>query len=281
MQTVARSIARGVGDLSATSDSPRADAQILFSHVLGHDREWIVAHADDAIADDAAQRFAELCKIRSEGMPIAYIVGSAWFCGREFLVNESVLVPRPQTEHLVDEAVAFLRGRPDAASMVLDVGTGSGAMACSIAAEVPSVRVDGTDLSAEAIATAQRNARTLGVADRCTFHLGDLAFPVSDRAFDVIVANLPYVPSGDVASKPDSTGFEPLLALDGGPDGLTLYRRFLAGPLPLARGGLLLIEGAPPVMDGLLALARAAARDARIDVRDDYGGRARYLRIQT
>lgn len=285
MHTVARLLARGVGDLAATSESPRADAQILLAHAIHRDREWIVARADDAIPDETAGRFFELCRVRSRGTPVAYIVGSAWFYGREFAVNDSVLIPRPETEHLVDEAVAFLRARltaaPAGAFTVLDVGTGSGAMACSIAAEVPSVRVDGTDLSAAAIATAQRNAFSLGVADRCTFHLGDLMLPVNAGAFDVIVANLPYVPSRDVATKPDPTGFEPLLALDGGEDGLVLYRRFLAGPLPLARGGLLLMEAAPPVMEGLLALVRAAAGDACIDVCDDYGGRARYLRVQT
>lgn len=281
---VARVLARGVVTLSKTSDSARIDAQILLEYAIGRDREWTIAHPDAAVSAEDALRYTILCERRARGTPIAYIVGSAWFYGREFRVDDHVLIPRPETEHLVDEAVEHLRGLAAAGRErvdALDVGTGSGAIACSIAAEVPQSHVDATDASSAALEIAERNARSLHVAARCALHLGDLARPVAGRTYDAVVANLPYVPTADVPRLPDPAAFEPLEALDGGADGLDCYRRFLpSAPALLRDGAVLLLEAAPPVMGALKKVTVEHFPHGRIDVRDDYGGRARYLRVR-
>ncbi|MBV8149725.1 MAG: HemK family protein methyltransferase, partial [Candidatus Eremiobacteraeota bacterium] len=193
--------------------------------------------------------------------------------------------PRPETEHLVEEALRFLAGREarrrDAAT-VFDVGVGSGAIACTIAAENASVFVEGTDTSPAAIVMAARNARRLGVSARCRFHHGRHGLPVRERVFDAIVANLPYIPSADVPTPPAPTGFEPREALDGGRDGLAVYREFLPSAPPLlAAGGLLLMEAAPPVIDALAALAGKTFPQSLLEIGNDYAGLARYVRLVT
>lgn len=281
---VARVLARGVVALAKASDSARMDAQLLLEHAIGRDREWTIAHPDAAVSAEDALRYMVLCERRARGAPIAYIVGCAWFYGREFCVDEHVLIPRPETEHLVDEAVEHLRALAAAGRTridALDVGTGSGAIACSIAAEVPQAHVDATDTSSAALEIAERNARSLHVAARCTMHLGDLAQPVAGHTYDVVVANLPYVPTADVPQLPEPAAFEPRQALDGGADGLDCYRRFLpSAPALLRAGGTLLLEAAPPVIGTLAELVARSFDGSRIDVRDDYGGRARYLRVR-
>ena len=284
-QSLATSLARGVIALAKTSDSARADAQILLAHALNRDREWLVANAEGFLNRPQLEKYQKLIERRAAGTPIAYILGSAWFYGREFTVNDNVLIPRPETEHLVDEAVAFLRQRanpdlPKALLTVLDVGVGSGAIGCSIAAEVPNAAIQGTDASAGAIKVAEHNARRLNVHARCKFYLGDLIAPVTERRFDVLVANLPYIPTADVPVAPNPVAFEPRGALDGGPDGLNFYRRLLVGVPPIMRpGGLLLLEAAPPTMAGLEALARAAFPEGRVEVRSDYAGSPRYVKV--
>ena len=169
--TIADALARGTGLLEQSSESPRADALLLLERVLERPRAWIVAHGQDRSAAGDAAQFFDLCERRAAGRPLAYVLGSAGFYGREFVVDESVLVPRPETEHLVDDAIAFIKAMPrDRAPAVLDLGTGSGAIACTIAAETPA-RVDAVDISAAALEVARENARRLNVADRCRFHL--------------------------------------------------------------------------------------------------------------
>ncbi len=285
-QTIAAILARGILSLAKTSTSPRADAQLLLAHALGRDREWLLANSESFLMKPQIEKFRTLCERRSTGTPIAYILGLAWFYGREFSVNDSVLIPRPETEHLVDEAVAFLRARvnldlPKALLTVLDVGVGSGAIGCSIAAEVPNAVIEGTDASAAALKVAEHNARRLNVQARCKFYLGDLAGPVGERRYDVLVANLPYIPTADVPAAPNPVGFEPRQALDGGPDGLSFYRRLLVDAPRLMRpGGLLLLEAAEPTMNGLEALATDAFPGGTIEVRSDYGGLPRYVKVK-
>ncbi|MGZ3541240.1 MAG: peptide chain release factor N(5)-glutamine methyltransferase [Vulcanimicrobiaceae bacterium] len=262
--------------LAKTSDSPRADAFILLSHVLGRDKEWLIAHGESLLTQAQSDRFAAFCEARTNGVPVAYITGFAGFYGREFVVNDAVLVPRPETEHLVEDALVHLRGKPN--PVVLDVGVGSGAIGCTIAAEIPDAFVQGTDASEAAIDVAQENARRLNVGARCAFYHADLVKPNDAKQYDAIVANLPYVPSAEIPRKPDPVGYEPAGALDGGPDGLDLYRRLLEhAPRLLRPGGLLLMEAAPPTIDALATLARRALPDATIEVRQDYGGRDRYV----
>ncbi|MBV8150860.1 MAG: peptide chain release factor N(5)-glutamine methyltransferase [Candidatus Eremiobacteraeota bacterium] len=284
-QTVAQTLARGIVALARNGESPRSDALQLMAHVLGRERAWIAAHGETFLSKPQGEKFASLCELRAAGTPLAYILGFAGFYGREFAVNDKVLVPRPETEHLVDEALAFVKARvdpnlPKHFVTALDVGVGSGAIACTIAAENANVFVEGTDTSSAAIKIAQHNARRLNVIGRCRFHYGSLAEPVRERTFDVIVANLPYIPTGDLPAPPNPVGFEPREALDGGPDGLAAYRRFVpAAPVLLRPGGLLLLEAAPPVIDGLAVVVAEAFPRVDFEVGEDYAGLPRYLKL--
>lgn len=259
------------------------DASALLAHLLEKDRAWLIAHARESLTVGTVRKYDELCARRQTGEPFAYLLESAGFYGREFVVNPSVLIPRPETEHLIEEAIAFLRPHASEGKSVsaLDVGVGSGAIACTLAAEVPSACIVGTDISAAALDVARMNAARIGVADRCRFSLGDLLEPLpSGSRFRVIVANLPYVPSGDIACAPDPVSFEPRLALDGGADGLALYRRFVpqVGAF-MAPGSLLLLEAAPPIIAGLESLLRASFPRAEVSIGFDYGGRQRFVRV--
>jgi release factor glutamine methyltransferase len=202
-------------------------------------------------------------------------LGSAYFYGREFTVNETVLVPRPETERIVEEALAFIGDRP---MRVLDVGTGCGAIACTVAAESPAF-VDATDSSQRAIELAIGNARRLGVGGNCRFHHGNLTEPVHGLRFDLVIANLPYVPTGDLPKPPDPVSYEPRQALDGGPDGLDVYRALLRTlPGRMHDGGLILLEAAPPTILQLAGLAGAAFSNEDISIGNDYSGLARYVK---
>ena len=267
--------ATSIAQLLARSAS-RTDAMLLLAHVMHRDRAWLLAHGDEFPSVEEVKAFERLFAERARGVPIAYLLGSAGFFGREFLVNESVLIPRPETEHLVEEAIRFIGAR---ALRVLDVGTGCGAIACTIAAET-NATVDATDISSAAIEIAKKNAGRLGVSARCNFYVGDLADPVKDQRYDVIVANLPYIPTDDIPQKPDSTAFEPRIALDGGFDGLALYRRLLdAVPPLLASDAVILLEAAPPTMAALVRLAKSTFPDSAIALGRDYAGLDRYLSI--
>jgi release factor glutamine methyltransferase len=276
VSSVAETLAAGTALLHDSSDSPRADALLLLAHALRRGREWVVAHSDATPSLEEAETFQRLSAQRSRGVPIAYLLGSAGFYGREFLVNDKVLVPRPETEHLVDEALRFIGDRP---LRVLDVGTGSGAIACTIAAETHAI-VCGTDISSSAVAIADENARRLGVADRCRFYVGDLAEPVRTQRFDLVVANLPYVPTAEISGKPDPVAYEPREALDGGPDGLALYCMLVGTLTPLLNlNALILLEAAPSTIPGLAAIAKSALPHCTIFVGRDYAGLDRFLKI--
>ena len=264
----------------ALASAACADARLLLARAFGRSTAWIVAHSDDGLDEAVRARFEAWCARRRAGEPAAYVVGFAGFYGRDFAVDRRVLVPRPETEHLVDEIVAFVRETP--APKILDVGTGSGALAVTLAAECPRASVDAIDISSDALLVARANAVRHGVDARVTFFQGDLLEPVRGRTYDAVVANLPYVPASDIAPAPAPLGFEPRLALDGGPDGLSLYRRLLdVAPAALCQGGILLLEAAPPTMNELAALARAAFPNAEVTIRNDYAGLARYVKVRT
>lgn len=213
-------------------------------------------------------------------MPLAYVLGEAGFYGRLLAVDSRVLVPRPETERLVEDALAHLRRLSDAPH-VLDVGTGSGAIACTVAAELKGATVVGTDLSTDALAVARSNAGRLGVTSRCRFECGDLASPVRAARFHAVIANLPYVPTREIPPVPDPVAFEPRAALDGGPDGLRVYRRFLPSvPQLLLPGAVALMEAAPQQIAGLLALTRRVFPEANVRAERDFGGAERYVRVE-
>jgi release factor glutamine methyltransferase len=269
--------------LDASSDSPQADARLLLAHALGCDSAWLIAHEREAIDGAARARLDALVARRATGEPIAYVLGSAWFYGREFVVTRDVLVPRPETEHLVEAVLDDLRAgdtHPAGRLRVCDVGTGSGAIALTVAAENPGIEVVASDASEPALAVARLNAARLGVEERVRFVAGDLAAPLEPLGpYDCLVANLPYVPSRAVPAPPDPVGFEPRFALDGGEDGLALYRRLLEGLARLlAPGGSAFLEAAPGTIERLAVLAESLL-GAHVEIGEDYAGKERWVSV--
>lgn len=221
-------------------DSPRADAEILLAHALGRDRTWLVAHGGDACDAAGAARFEALLSRRIAGEPVAYLTGRRAFWTLELEVGPGVLVPRPETELLVEFALRQLAA--DAPARVIDLGTGSGAIALAVASERPRAQVEAVDASHDALAIASANARRLGL-QRVAFHHGDWYAPLAGRRFDLVLANPPYIADADPHLREGDLRFEPPGALASGADGLDAIRRIAAGaPLHLAAGGRIAIE---------------------------------------
>ena len=286
-QTITATLARGMVMLAKSSPTARVDAQILLAFTLGRDREWLVSHGESFLSRAQSEKFTALCEKRATGMPVAYITGFAGFFGREFAVNEHVLIPRPETEHLVEDAIAHLQSKIDPNApmkklfTVFEAGVGSGAIACTIAAEVTGAVIEGTDASTAALKVANYNAQRLNVHTRCKFHFGDVVKASDEKNYDLVVANLPYIPTADLPEKPDPVGFEPRMALDGGPDGLMHYRKLLAAaPRMLRPGALLLMEAAPPTIEALVRLTTAALPSASVEIRHDYAAQERYISVK-
>lgn len=286
--TVATALAVGIMRLrsrdaaESVQASAAADARLLLSEIVGRDRDWLIAHASSELDVDDLQAYGLLLEERMRGVPVAYLTHACGFYGREFYVDERVLVPRPETEHLLEAALAVLRGRShdgDGLS-ALDVGAGCGALAVSLAAELPKLTVTATDSSSDALEVAGLNAGSHGVAERIAFVFCDTAAGLGGRRFDCIVANLPYIPSRDVPLPPDPVGFEPRIALDGGYDGLDVYRR-LALQLPglMAPGASAFFEAAPPTIDGLLEIVRRAVPHGAVRALKDYAGLSRLVAL--
>ena len=267
--TAARFAERGLG-------TPRLDAELLVAHALGLPRVQLYVQFDRPLVADELASIRALIRRRQGGESVAYLVGKKEFWGLDFAVDARVLVPRPDTETLVEEARARLAAggggpEPLGAARIADVGTGSGALAVTLAKLAAGATVFAADLSPDALAVARANAERLGVA--VTFVEGDLAAPLAPHGpFTLLVANLPYIPSGDLAGLPAEVRAEPALALDGGPDGLALVRRLIAAaPALLAPGGALALEiGAGQAPATAALLREGGFGDVR--VRRDLGG---------
>ena len=231
-------IAEAVERLDGVSESPRLDAEILLSRTIDMPRSYLFAHPEDVLDELTLSRFEEVLARRESGAPMAYITGVREFWSREFVVNSATLVPRPETELLVNLALCEIPR--DAEWEILDLGTGSGAVAVSIACERPLCQVTAVDASGEALAIARENVRALAPGNVSCVH-GNWTEPVSGRVFNVIVSNPPYVRADDEAL--ERLGHEPRMALVAGADGLDAIRVLAAdcGEL-LVDGGLLLIE---------------------------------------
>lgn len=256
------------------------DAEVLLAHVLDRPRAALLAHPEAPLAPEQAAQFAALVERRAAGTPIAYLIGRHPFYDRDLLVTPDVLIPRPETEHLVEAALDWARGR--GALRVADIGTGSGAIAVTLAAHLPDARVHAVDCSLAALDVARQNAKRAWVIDRVTFVQGDLLAPLLDSnlRLDLIAANLPYIPTTDLAAL-DVARHEPVLALDGGPDGLDAIRRLLAqAPGALAEHGLILMEIGAGQGEAVAALARKQFPSAAIAVLRDYAGHDRVVRVE-
>jgi release factor glutamine methyltransferase len=223
-------------------DSSRADAELLLAHALGKPRVWLYAHADEALPAATAKQFAQLIKRREKGEPIAYLLGHRDFWKMQLEVSADTLIPRPETELLVELALKRLpREQP---TQVLDLGTGTGAIAFAIASERPQARITACDSSAAALAVAARNGERLGHGD-CALLLSQWYSELNGQRFDLIVSNPPYIADNDPHLGEGDLRFEPRTALASGRDGLDAIRMIVAGaPSHLhAEGGLIIEHG--------------------------------------
>ncbi|HEX5505278.1 MAG TPA: peptide chain release factor N(5)-glutamine methyltransferase [Thermomicrobiales bacterium] len=260
---------------AAGSESPRLDAEVLLMHVLGWDRARLYAGLREPLAAGAAAAFAALVERRAAGEPVAYLTGHREFRGLDFAVGPGVLVPRPETECLVEWLLARARGRWSA-PRVVDVGTGSGAIALALARELAGARVVGVERAADALTYAAENRRRLGLARRVALVRGDLLDPLG--AADIIAANLPYLRPAQLHP---GIAAEPREALLGGADGLDAYRALLPqAAARLATSGLLALEMDPDQAVALVALCRAAFPGAAVGVGHDLAGLARFVTVE-
>ncbi len=237
-------------------DRARQDAETLLLHVIGKDKAWLMAHSGEQLTAVDASRCTLLLERRYQGEPIQYITGEAEFYGLPIHVTPDVLIPRPETEHLVERVVELAPCFPK--PRIVDVGTGSGAIAIALAHEWPSAAITAIDVSAPALDIARRNAERNGFADRIRFLQGDLLAPVGNGQFDIVVSNPPYVPAADRASLAvEVRDHEPVLALFAGADGLDIYRRLIPQAFAsLVSGGFIALEigyAQSPAIRALLA----------------------------
>lgn len=209
-------------------------AELLLCHVLGWNRATYLMRWNEPLPPELMVRYQEIIARKASGEPAQYIIGEQEFYGLPFEVTPDVLIPRPETELLVEAVVK--EGRrlwPDGAPVCADIGTGSGAIAVTLAVQCPAWRIAASDISGAALAVAQRNAARHGAAARIAWHSGDLLVPLAGQRLDILVSNPPYIPAADIAGlQTEVRDFEPRTALDGGTDGLDPYRRMLA-QLPL------------------------------------------------
>jgi release factor glutamine methyltransferase len=261
-------------------ENGRLECELMLAAVLGIRRLDIYLQFDRPITEEELERFRALVRRRLKREPLQYILGTASFRQLELEVDRSVLIPRPETEVLVEEVLAWLRAHPD--GKVLDVGTGSGAIALSIANE-SAATVVATEISAEALATARRNAERSQVSDRVSFRAGSLLEPLAQgEKFSVIAANLPYVAERERAGlAPEVRDWEPAGALFAGADGLSLIRPLVAGAWKhLESPGLLILEVGATQAAAVVALIEASAQYQNARVVRDLAGRERIVRAE-
>jgi release factor glutamine methyltransferase len=293
--TISELLNSGAARLRASgSESARLDAELLLGWAIGAERTALIAHSEWPVGADAAAAYEAALVRREAGEPVAYIRGLKEFHGLSFSVDARALVPRPETELLVEEALGEIVERMTSAPRpagtpplrIIDVGTGSGAIAVALAVAlrkrrmVAEVAILAVDASAEALGLALENAVAHAVADVVTFAPSDLV-PADEAPFDLILANLPYIPSSDIEGLPIAASFEPRAALDGGDDGLTLIRRLLTSlPKSLLPGGTALLEigfdQGPSIEEAVAELAG----DWSCRIQPDLSGKPRLARVQ-
>ncbi len=269
--------------INQVSDTPNLDAQVLLAHIIAKPRAWVLAHPEATLTEE--QRVAlEEALIRLEGgEPLPYILGHWEFYGLDFRINSHVLIPRPETEGLVERALVWLRAHPGC-RRAADVGTGSGCIAISLVTHIPDLYMIASDISFPALQIARANAWLHNVDHRISFIQSDLLsyflLSPSPYSLDLLCANLPYIPSQRLRGL-QVHGREPTLALDGGPDGMDLTGRLLqSARQQVAPGGLMLLEIEATLGAQVKALAQAIFPQARVMISPDLAGRDRLLEIQ-
>jgi release factor glutamine methyltransferase len=275
--TISEALDMGRRALASISETPSLDTQLLLSEVLNRSRAWILAHSDVALKTTQAQAFIKLLSRCESGEALPHVIGWWEFYGRRILLTPDVLIPRPETEMMVETGLQYLADRP-MFRKAADIGTGSGCVAVTLAAEVSDLNVIATDLDAKALQVARSNANAFNVASRIRFLQADLLLPLN-TSFDLICANLPYIPTRmlpglEVAKR------EPLVALDGCTDGLLIIRRLLnILPRWLEVEGRALLEIGDGQADLVLNVAREIIPTSETRVRKDLAGKDRMLVI--
>lgn len=265
---------------NAGVDSPRLDAELLLAHTLEVNRAAVLARPDRRLTPKQLTRYRSLVERRAAREPLAYILGQREFFGLDFAVDPRVLIPRPETELLVEEALRLAGPKP--APLLADVGAGSGAISVSLAVHLPRATVYALDDSPEALAVTAENARRHGVAERVRCRPGSLLAPLP-QPVDLITANLPYVATPEWEElAPEIRHYEPRRALDGGPDGLMLIRGLLTAAAPYLRPrGALLLEIGAGQGQAVTGLAREHLAAAEVWLQQDYAGLDRLVVVQT
>ncbi len=270
--------------LASTSDTPALDASVLIARTVDKPRSWVMAHPELFLTAEQQTKLDESLSRLERGEPLPYVLGHWEFFGLEFDLTPDVLIPRPETELLVEKAIAWLQRHPHHRN-IADIGTGSGAIAISLAVNVPNLNILATDISPEALQVAKRNAKKHKVDNNIEFIECDLlpkeTINVQPSMFNLICANLPYIPTKTLRRLPIFER-EPTLALDGGDDGLEQFRRLLQTvPKQLASGALLLLEIEATLGGQTLQLAHQQFPNAVITLHQDLTGRDRLLEIQS
>jgi release factor glutamine methyltransferase len=286
MTTVREALTRGTKDLAqAGQESAQLDAQILLSHVLDVERSTLYAHPERVLSPEQEQQYRLLVERRSQGEPVAYLVGHKEFYGLDFLVDRRVLIPRPETELLVDAARKVIQHMLDGGRnpIVADIGTGSGAIPVALAVHEPELPyLYATDISTDALEVARINCQHHHVEHRVRLLLGDLLAPLPE-AVDIITANLPYVGSEEMhLLAPDVQAYEPHLALFSGPRGLDLVQRFLVEiqqSQKLRERGVLLLEVGYQQREPLASLLHELWPSAVVTFTKDYSGWDRVVQV--
>jgi release factor glutamine methyltransferase len=264
--------------LERVSDTAGLDAQVLLAHITGKPRSWILAHLEESLHRDSIIRLVEAVERLEQGEPLPYILGRWEFYGLDFIVSRAVLIPRPETELLVDNAIRWLEAHSQK-NQAADVGTGSGCIAVALAVKNPNLRILAADISWDALQIASQNIERHGVADQVYPVRCDLLTPVGTK-LDLICANLPYIAEETLAGL-DVFRREPALALAGGRDGLDLIRRFLEGAVDLLHSkGLLLAEIEASQGEAVKKLAEQNFSEASIEILQDFSGHDRLLKIE-
>jgi release factor glutamine methyltransferase len=266
---------------AAGCDTPRLDAEVLLAHTLDRDRAWLYAHPEQILSSYQLGTYQSLVSRRARREPVAYLTGHKEFFGLEFIVTPDVLIPRPETERLVELALQWVAAT-SSSPIIADVGTGSGAIAVTLAVHLPHAFVVATDTSPAALVVAQRNAARHGVADRVRYVQGDLLAPLAGRYTYFIVANPPYLSQAELAAAPPEVArWEPRAALDGGPDGLSVIRHLLVMAAErLHPGAALLVEIGASQGAEVLQLARRHFPQATVEIARDDAERDRLLAVR-
>ena len=265
----------------ASIPDARLEAEALLAHVLQMSRAQVLAHPERSLSSQEDLAVWEVLRRRLSREPLAYIIGRREFFGIDFKVNLSVLIPRPETETLVETALKIANEFPGGPELsVIDVGTGSGAIAVSLALHLPSARIFAVDSSSAALDVARTNAETHGVADRITFLEGDLLSPFSGGV-DLITANLPYVRTGELSSLAPEVQQEPTEALDGGQDGLDVVKRLMHQAQHVISGdGVILLEMDPRQAEPLRRMGESLFPGAEISILKDLAGLDRIFMLR-